>query len=144
MSTNFGDLVRRKMEQENLSLRSAGEKAGVAHTTIDRILKDRSVDFETMEKVCLWLGVPVTSILDIRQDNQEIMDQVASVLSLSPQLAGVFSELADKVISGEIDANILAEVAAFTSYRLNSPLFGAVLNESDNTPVLHEGRKDYQ
>lgn len=142
MATKLSDLVHRKMEAENLSLRAAGEQVGVAHTTIDRILKDKSVDFETIEKVCDWLGVPVATVLDVREDSQEIMDQIASILALSPQLSGVFSELAEKVISGEVDPSILAEVAAFTSYRLNSPLYGAGENEQSSEEVLHEDRED--
>jgi len=124
MATNLRDLLKRKMESEHLSLRAAGVRADVAHTTIDRVLKDQSVDFETIEKICDWLGVPVTSVLDVKEENAEMMDQIASVLALSPELAGVFNELAEKVLSGEVDASVLGEVAAFTSYRINSPLFG--------------------
>lgn len=143
MSKSLSDLVQRKMEAENLSLRSAGDQAGVAHTTIDRIIKDKSVDFDTIEKVCGWLGVPVTTVLDIQKDDRKILDQIASVLALSPQLAGVFSELAERVIAGEVDSGVLAEVAAFTSYRLNQPLFGAEKHERDLEEVLSEGRNDF-
>lgn len=144
MATKLSDLVQRKMEAENLSLRAAGREADVAHTTIVRILNEDSVDFETIEKVCDWLGVPVTTVIDVREDSQEVMDQIVSVLALSPELAGVFSELAEKVISGEVDPSVLSEVAAFTSYRLHSPLYGdKVGNEQrNNENVLQENRED--
>jgi DNA-binding Xre family transcriptional regulator len=129
MATNLSDLLKRKMETERLSLRAAGERVDVAHTTIDRVLKDQSVDFDTIEKICDWLGIPVASVLDIKDKNAAMMNKISSLLALSPALAGVFSELADKVLSGEVDPGVLEELAAFTSYRLNAPLFGVSQDE---------------
>jgi hypothetical protein len=43
MSKTLKNLVEMKMEQENLSLRKAGDQAGVAHTTIDRVTKEKSI-----------------------------------------------------------------------------------------------------
>jgi transcriptional regulator with XRE-family HTH domain len=141
VNNNLSDLVRRKMEVENLSLRAAGDKVGVAHTTIDRILRGLSVDLETIEKLCAWLGVPVTSVLDIREDSHEIIDQIASALALSPQLSVVFGELAKRVLAGEVEATVLAEVAAFTSYRLYNNLSGDKIDEPSHEEVLLGNRK---
>ena len=118
MSTTLSDLVKRKMEQDHLSLRAAGAQAGVAHTTIDRVIKDESVDLATLEKVCDWLGVPVMSVLDIENDEDETLEQIAAALALCPELSDVFTEIAERALAGEIDQAILREVAAFASYRL--------------------------
>ncbi len=39
MPDSLKKLVEIKLKNENLSLRKAGEQAGVAHTTIDRVQK---------------------------------------------------------------------------------------------------------
>lgn len=135
MSTLLSDLVKRKMQQENLSLRSAGTQAGVAHTTIDRVLKEESVDLNTLEKVCDWVGVPVTSVLDINDDGNKILDQIAAAIALCPELEDVFSEIADHVLGGELDQSILGEVAAFASYRLGQQLRQTNIHEHSDQNV---------
>ena len=118
MSTKLSELVQRKMEQEHLSLRAAGAQADISHTTIDRIIKDDTVDLGTLEKVCDWLGVPVTTVLDAGKYSNDVIEQIANAIALCPELADVFGEIADRVVAGEIDPSILVEVASFASYRL--------------------------
>jgi transcriptional regulator with XRE-family HTH domain len=128
------------MEDEGLSLRTAGEQAGIAHTTIARVMNDESVDFSTVDTICRWLGVPVPAALEVRQDGMEILEQIAAVLAINPELSDVFSEIADKVIAGEISREILAEVAAFASYRLKTHKEES--NERSDQDVLLENRAD--
>jgi transcriptional regulator with XRE-family HTH domain len=118
VSAKLSDLVRRKMDAEHLSLRSAGAEAGVAHTTIDRVLKEESLDLETLDKVCQWLSVPVASVLELDDQRSDLLDRITEIVSMCPELSDVFSEIADKVMRGEIDQTILNEVAGFASYRL--------------------------
>jgi DNA-binding Xre family transcriptional regulator len=119
MNVALSDLVKRKMEEEHLSLRGAGAAADVAHTTIDRVIKGEPVDLLTLEKVCDWLAVPVTSILDLREDEGDLSAQVAAIVAMCPELEVVFSEMSNLVVSGEIDKDVLSEVAAFAAYRLS-------------------------
>ena len=133
MSANLSDLVKRKMETDHLSLRAAGNEAGVAHTTIDRVLKGESVDLLTLEKVCEWLSIPVMSALDVKDDQSELFEQIASAVALCPELNDVFSEIVDLVVAGEVDQQILSEVASFASYRLNLHKEKALtINEHDS------------
>lgn len=141
MSTNLSDLVRRKMEADHLSLRAAGIEAGVAHTTIGRVLKEESVDLLTLEKVCDWLSVPVTSILDVKDEDSELLAQMASAVALCPELSEVFSEIADLVLAGEIDQTILSEVASFASYRLGLQKTRLLSNEEAEQTILPQNRE---
>lgn len=138
MSAKLSGLVRLKMENEHLSLRSAAEQIGVAHTTVDRVLKEEPVDLTTLEKICDWVGIPVTAVLDISDDNNEVMDQLSAAMALCPELSDVFTEIAEKVLKGELEQSILSEVASFASYRLNLHKRKVEKNESANIDVLLE------
>ena len=122
MSETLSEIVERKMKKENLSLRKAAAKAGVAHTTIDRILKQESVEFETLKKVSDWVGIPVSSILDTGNEKFEVMEEIAKLFAMNPEFSQVFSEIAEKIKIGDLDANILAEITGFASYRMHEKM----------------------
>jgi len=110
------------MEKENLSLRKAGKQADVAHTTIDRILKDESVDLDTVQKVCDWLGIPPSSVLDTNEDRSENIDLVAQLFALNDEFSQVFVEISEKIKDKLIDEVILDEITGYASYRLHQHL----------------------
>jgi hypothetical protein len=64
------------------------------------------------------LGVPVENVLDVKEKPSELEEQIMMVLSIEPELAQVFSELAEKIVNQKIDKKVLSEVAAFAAYRL--------------------------
>jgi len=119
MSKALKNLVEMKMKQENLSLRKAGDQAGVAHTTIDRVIKEESIDMETMEKVCNWLGVPLGAILDEEVKGTERLQHIATLFSMNDEFERVFSEIAMKIKSGTLDRDIITEITSFASFRLH-------------------------
>lgn len=124
MNNTLGDLVKRKMDKENLSLRKAGKQAGVAHTTIDRALNGESLDYQTLEKICDWLGVPVITVIDAQQDNKKqdynikTLEKIAKTVALCPEFEEVFSEVAEEVLAGKLSISILDEITSFASFRL--------------------------
>jgi len=122
MSNRLRDIVKQKMNQDKLSLRTAGDQVGVSHTTIDRVLKEKSVDLETVQKVCDWVGIPITNVLDINQANVEMVDEVAALISLNPELKKVLRKLDNNIKIGALNPIILSEIAAFISYRMHEKL----------------------
>lgn len=50
-------VLQRAMQERNLSAREAARQAGVAHTTIIRILQHENVDLGTLKKICAWLEI---------------------------------------------------------------------------------------
>ena len=62
--------------------------------------------------------MPVESVLDVREDSDDILEQIVTVLSIEPELSEVFSEIAKGLSDGTVDRRVLAEVAAFAHYRL--------------------------
>ena len=115
---DLAQLVKKKMEDEKLSLRAAGKQAGVAHTTIDRILKGEQVDLSTMEKVSQWVEIPVSDALDLKSGDKGLQGDIASLVGLHPELGEVFSTLANEIFKGNLDSTILAEITGFASFRL--------------------------
>lgn len=118
MAIDFGDLVKKKMEEENLSLRTAGKQAGVAHTTIDRVIKGESVDLSTMEKISQWVGIAVSDALDMKNKEEGIKGEIATLIALNPEFEEVFSAIASEIAKGNLSTDILIELTGFASYRL--------------------------
>lgn len=118
MTVDLAELVKFKMDEEKLSLRTAGKQAGVAHTTIDRILKGEPVDLSTMEKISRWVGIPVSDALDLKNAEEGIQGEIATLIALHPEFGEVFSALAKEITKGGLSTDILNEITGFTSYRL--------------------------
>ena len=118
MAVNLKELVETKMKNENLSLRNAGEQANVAHTTIQRVIKGKPIDLSTMEKICKWVGIPVSDMIEIKTDVEARQSDIASLMALHPELGEVLSTLAREITVGVMDPKILVEVTGFTSYRM--------------------------
>jgi transcriptional regulator with XRE-family HTH domain len=119
MSDALRDLVNLKMKKENLSLRKAGIQAGVAHTTIDRVCKGESVDLETVQKISDWVGVPVSTLVDIGEVKSPMLDDIAVLFSLNDEFAEVFTEVAKRIKAGELSPDFLTEITAFTTFRMD-------------------------
>jgi DNA-binding Xre family transcriptional regulator len=116
------ELVQAKLDTDGLSLRKAGEQAGVAHTTIQRIVANESVDLSTVEKICKWLGVSVSEVLDIKSDEASAAEDVLLLFALNNEFAQVFTKLSQKIKSSKLDPSILGEITAFTTFRMDQQL----------------------
>lgn len=119
MPDSLKQLVEIKLKNENLSLRKAGEQAGVAHTTIDRVQKGQSIDLETTKKICDWLGVPVSSVVDVGEETTAKMEEVASLFALNDKFSDVFTKISKKIKNGMLSTDILIEITAFASFRMH-------------------------
>jgi transcriptional regulator with XRE-family HTH domain len=113
----LGDLVRTKMERQHLSLRRAAHQIGMAHTTVDRIVKDESLDLSTIQKACDWLDIPIHTVLDVDYRDIEVLNNVVGFLAMNQELAVRIFELSTNIKSGNVSPLILGEIAAFISYR---------------------------
>ena len=119
MAKTLAALVQLKMDQEHISLRTAGEQAGVAHTTIDRVRKGKAIDLERTKKICDWVGIPVSSVVDVGEVKADMLDEVASLFAMNDEFSDVFTEIAEKVKSGDLPQEILGEITAFAAFRMD-------------------------
>lgn len=114
----LASLLRERMDIENLSVRAAAEKIGVSHSTVARAVNGETVEVDTLVKITDFLGIPVESVLDIKDSPDELLEQIVMILSIEPELSRVFGKIARKISNKEMDPKVLSEIAAFSAYRL--------------------------
>ena len=113
-------LLEGELDKRHLSVRAAAEQVGVAHTTLHRIINHEPIDLETMVKLCNWLGVRPSTILDAQSNNSDVSipSIVASLIEMDSRLATIFSDLADDLQEGTVDPDDVKDVAYYIAYRL--------------------------
>jgi DNA-binding Xre family transcriptional regulator len=125
-------LVNEKLRLRGISVRSAAEELGVSHTTIHRILKNENVDLDTVIKMCDWLGVRPSTLLDA-SSRDNISDKVAAIIQVSPGLSKLFTEMVRDFEDGKMSERDIMDVLSYASYKLR-------LREPTNSSVHEEGR----
>ena len=114
MATALAVYLRERMLKDKLSSRAAGKAAGVAHTTIMRILDGKDVSIDTLEKVCDWLEVDPGDII-----GPGGVSEITSILSQEPELEQVFTLALEKLHRGEISQDVIREIVRYASWRIN-------------------------
>ena len=112
-------ILRNEMSKRGLSSHTAAVEIGVSHTTILRALRGDSVDVDTIVKIANFLGVRPSEILNSTQDTA-LADQIAVLLSHSPQLETQLREAVQKVRDGKMDAATLADVVAYAAFKFHT------------------------
>jgi transcriptional regulator with XRE-family HTH domain len=114
----LAEKLRERLHVEGLSVRDAAQKIGVSHATVARAANGETVEVDTLVKIASFLGLPVESMLDVKETPDEVLEQIVMVLSIEPELSRIFGEIARKVSAKEMDPKVLSEIAAFSAYRL--------------------------
>ena len=113
-------LLQETINKRGASIRGASRQIGVAHTTINRILRGESADIDTLVAICKWIEVQPSQILDSRQEGSEGLGaKIAVVTEMYPQFTEVFAEAMDRLERGEISSDVVADLIAYASYRLS-------------------------
>jgi DNA-binding Xre family transcriptional regulator len=113
MPTTLAIYLRERMLKDNLSARAASREAGVAHTTIMRILDGKDVSVDTLEKVCQYLEIDPGDIIGGG------VSEFSSIISQEPELERVFTLALEKLRAGEITQDTIREIARYASWRIN-------------------------
>jgi transcriptional regulator with XRE-family HTH domain len=90
MSKNIGDKIKYIRQQKNLSQYTLAKKAGVAQSTLSYIEKGaKQPRFETLQALCIALGVTVFELLACGEDRAPTRffeeQREASAISLNAQ-----------------------------------------------------------
>ena len=113
-------MLQQAMTAKNLSSHAAAEQIGVSHSTILRALKGDKVDVDTIIKIANWLNVRPSELLNSMSDTS-LADEVAVLLSHSPELEEEMKEAVARVKAGQLDAAILRDVLAYARYKFSTP-----------------------
>jgi transcriptional regulator with XRE-family HTH domain len=88
----LANLAHIKIEKERLSVRRAAREIGISHATLLHLLRGRTLEMTSIEKVCRWLGVPVAAVLgplpEPAPGSSELAQVVAQLLALA-EIGGI-------------------------------------------------------
>ena len=119
MKAALSDLMKEKIRQDQLSYREAAKKIGVAHTTVMRVIDGETTDINTLVKICNWLGVSPSHVLDAETHGTGALGaRMAMVLETNPELMKVFQEALDRLDRGEIEQSTLNDIVNYATWRL--------------------------
>ena len=108
------------MQQKNLSSHAAAEQIGVSHSTILRAMKGERVDVDTIIKIANWLNVRPSELLNSMSDTS-LADEIAVLLSHSPELEVELKDAVARVKAGQLDPAVLRDVLSYARYKFTTP-----------------------
>lgn len=114
-------ILLRKMRESNLSQREASRLIGVSHMTIGRVLDGQQVELDTLDAIAKWLGLPLATVLEARNDRLEPSAQLQLLMGMSPKLSQALHNAYDAISSGNATPDLLDQMADFLEFRLSQP-----------------------
>jgi len=112
-------LVKNKMADLGMTANAVSKEIGVAHTTILRLLKGDQVDLSTIEKIANWLGVSMSTVLDVDQ-NDDLPKKIALLIEREPKLKKLFEDAVQSVENGEISPDDFTDILGYASYKFST------------------------
>ena len=112
-------ILQKAMNDRGKSTHSVAKEIGCSHTTIIRALKGYTVDVDTIIKIADWLHIRPSELLNSMADTSRA-DQIAVVLSHSPELETELKDAAERVKAGQLDPAVLRDIVSYALYKLNS------------------------
>jgi DNA-binding Xre family transcriptional regulator len=134
-------LITDEMARRNLSHRAAAREAGVAHTTLIRISRGDPADVDTMLKLCNWLKINPSDVIDGMGDNTNdaLVKNLSVLIQRQPRLAATFTNLLGEFLSGGMTQEEVLDVINYATYKMSMRRGNnAVQQQGEN--VYAEGR----
>ncbi len=111
--------LKQAMREKGLSLRQLAEALGMSHTTIMRAANGEAVDLDTVLKLANFFNVRPSDLLNSMSTDATLPDQLAALLSHSPELEQELADAVERVRAGNLDPNVIKEIVSFAHYKLN-------------------------
>lgn len=113
-------MLQDAMARKQYTARKAALEMGIAHNTLPRILKGETPSLDTFLKVCSWLSVAPSLVLDGEGEHpNKLAAQIAAILEAEPRLANTFSKALERVLEGRMSPQTFRELAAFAAYQMD-------------------------
>jgi len=103
----LAQLLSAELASKNISIRAAAREIGLSHTSIYRVLKGKNVDLLTLEKIALWMNIPLALLantLPREKSDSVITEKLNLLLFRNPSLKDIL-----KIILDGFEANLLLE-----------------------------------
>ena len=114
-------VLKNAMDQQKLSSHKAAEAIGVSHTTILRALRGETVDVETIIKIANFLKIRPSELLDSMSSEAPLEQQLAALLSRSPELEAQLKDAVARVQAGALDPSTVKDIVSYALFKLNNP-----------------------
>ena len=115
----LGIILRDRLKERGLSARDAAPLTGVSHGTIDRVIKGEEVDIDTLVKLCNWLDISPSTILDTRAiSGTSVVASVAALIEAEPNLKNLFTEAISGLKKGELESKVLTDIFYYATFRI--------------------------
>ena len=114
-------MLKQAMREQGLSSHKAAAAIGVSHATVLRALKGEAVDVETLIKIANFLHVRPSELLNSINTDATLPDQLAALLSHSPELETTLKDAMERVRAGELKPATIADILSYALYKLNQP-----------------------
>ena len=112
-------LVKTEMDTHHLSIRQAARQIGVAHTTLFRVLNSRPVDLSTLNAVCTWLDINMSTLVATEgRGDDAVVAKIAVLLQRNPGLKDVLMQELDALEEGTLSEKDMVEILAFIAFRV--------------------------
>src|SRR5690349_2204481 len=111
--------LRKAMQERGLSSRNVADALGMSHSTILRALKGEVIDLDTVLKLAHFFNVRPSDLLNSMSTDATFPDQLAALLSHSPELEQELTDAVERVRAGSLDPNVIKEIVSYARYRLN-------------------------
>lgn len=112
-------LLQNRMTQKNVSSHTVADEIGVSHTTVLRAMRGERIDVDTLIKLANWLGVRPSELLNSMSDTS-LADDIATLLTHSPELETTLKDAVERVKAGQLDPAVLKDIVSYAMYKLNS------------------------
>jgi transcriptional regulator with XRE-family HTH domain len=125
-------LINDEMEKKHLSYRAAAREAGTAHTTLIRVARGGPADVDTLLKLCAWLKINPSDVIDGMGDDQNaLVKNLSALIERQPRLAAVFTNLLGEFLNGGMTQEEVLDVINYASYKM-SMRRGNIANTEDD------------
>jgi len=115
----LGYLLNSEISKRNVSLRVAAQEIGTSHTTISRIIKgDNKLDLNTISKVCEWLKIEPSIVLN-EEVSSNLGNRIALLVQNEPKLKDLFERLLTDIDGNEISVSDAQDILEYAAYRLS-------------------------
>jgi transcriptional regulator with XRE-family HTH domain len=114
----LNQLIQDALKRKNLSIREAARQIGISHSTLTYVLEGKTMEVHTADKICKWLGVPLSAAVESDDQLEKAIAAISVVLKAAPELEKVFIEAADEVNNGTMTIQDFHEIIEYAAYRI--------------------------
>lgn len=119
MRKTLSIILNEHLRERGKSLREISEACGLSHMTVYRAVKGYNIDIDSMMKLCNYLGVSVSEVLESDVGGEDTIGQrLTLLLSQYPEFKELFSNLLDNLAQGAIDIRDVRDIVNYATYRL--------------------------